>query len=231
MRLLVPRTDPQAPVNPAHGLISILTARSLPPFPRTLISAGPGPVPLPRRGAPADPRTPEHAGASENTTVRARHGPPLPSAPAWRPSSTGLRTVTRKRLLGIIKSHIPAEYLLLSEDGCHCRIEHISARSGWPSAPPAASCGTGRSWPWRGSLEIAKAPAATGVPGAVMGIPAVLIDDGTRRRALPRAGPEGLLRGPARASALCGVLSPNWPRSPHHGPAARRARRRSMPLW
>ena len=45
------------------------------------------------------------------------------------------------------------------------------------------------------------------------------------------AGPEGLLRGPARASALCGVLSPNWPRSPHHGPAARRARRRSMPPW
>ncbi len=45
------------------------------------------------------------------------------------------------------------------------------------------------------------------------------------------AGPEGLLRGPTRASALCGVLSPNWPRSPHHGPAARRARRRSMPPW
>ena len=28
----MPRTDPQAPVNPARGLISILTARSLPPF-------------------------------------------------------------------------------------------------------------------------------------------------------------------------------------------------------
>jgi hypothetical protein len=38
VRLLVPRTDPQVPVNPARGLISILTARSLPPFPRTLIS-------------------------------------------------------------------------------------------------------------------------------------------------------------------------------------------------
>lgn len=45
------------------------------------------------------------------------------------------------------------------------------------------------------------------------------------------AGPEGLLRGPARASALWPVLSPDWPRSPHHGPAARRARRRSMPPW
>ena len=41
-------------------------------------------------------------------------------------------------------------------------------------------------WSSRGLLEIAKAPAATGVPGAVMGIPAVLIDDGTRRRALLR---------------------------------------------
>ena len=96
--------------------------------------------------------------------------------PLVRPGCPGCRRLSSKQ----------NEYLLLSEGGCHGRIEHRSARSGWPSAPPAESCGTGRGWSSRGSLEIAKALAATGVPGAVMGIPAVLIDDGTRRRALPR---------------------------------------------
>jgi hypothetical protein len=47
--------------------------------------------------------------------------------------------------------------------------------------------GGGRGWSWRGSLEIAKAPAATEVPGAVMGIPAVLIGDPAAVR-----GPRGL---------------------------------------
>ena len=81
MRLLVPRTDPQVPVNPARGLILILTARSLPPFPRTLISRrsrSSSTAATRRTGGLTDA---DHAGASEDTTVRARHGP----LPAPRP--------------------------------------------------------------------------------------------------------------------------------------------------
>ena len=79
MRLLVPRTDPQVPVNPARGLISILTARSLSPFPRTLISRrsrSSSTAATRRTGGPTDAGTRRRFG---NTTVRARHNPPYPA--------------------------------------------------------------------------------------------------------------------------------------------------------
>jgi hypothetical protein len=101
VRLLVPRIDPQVPVNLARGLIPILTARFLPPFPRTLIS---------RRSRSSSTAATRRTGgltdAGSRRRFRKHHRarpawPPLPSAPAWRPSAIGLRTVNEKRLLGI----------------------------------------------------------------------------------------------------------------------------------
>ena len=92
MRLLVPRTDPQVPVNPARGLISILTARSLPPH----FDLPPVQVQFHYRDA-AHRRTHGRriTQALQKTPPCAPGMAPLPSAPAWRPSAIGLRTVTR----------------------------------------------------------------------------------------------------------------------------------------
>jgi hypothetical protein len=76
VRLLVPRTDPQVPVNPARGLISILTARSLPPFPRTLASRrsmSSSTAATRRTGGPTD--------AGSRRRFRKHHG----ARPAWPP--------------------------------------------------------------------------------------------------------------------------------------------------
>ena len=76
MRLLVPRTDPQVPVNPARGLISILTARSLPPFPRTLISR--------RSGSSSDCRDAAHRRTHGRRITQALQKTP-PCAPGMAP--------------------------------------------------------------------------------------------------------------------------------------------------
>ncbi len=105
MRLLVPRTDPQVPVNPARGLISILTARSLPPFPRTLISRrsrSSSTAATRRTGGLTDARSRRRF---RNTTVRARHGP-LTQRPGLAAKCHRATYRNEKRLLGILRSHI-----------------------------------------------------------------------------------------------------------------------------
>jgi hypothetical protein len=76
VRLLVPRTDPQVPVNPARGLISILTARSLPPFPRTLIS---------RRSRSSSTAATRRTGGLTDAGSRRRFRKHHRARPAWPP--------------------------------------------------------------------------------------------------------------------------------------------------
>ena len=115
-----------------------------------------------RRQRPQRPRPPQlrpHHGP-HHLTRRARHPAPPDT---WRqPQATA---ITQRQLLH--SAGFPAcstEYLLLSRGGRHCRIEHRSARSGWPSALPAESCGTGRGWSSRGLLVIAKLWQPLGCP-------------------------------------------------------------------